>query len=73
MPVWFGPKSRYDFGVASWQGWLVVAVLMTALWALRLFFKPELFGLPHWAKPAATGAVVLAFSALIYVTYDRNA
>lgn len=60
-------------GVASWQGWLAVAVLMAAMWALRHFFRPEIFGLPHWARIVAPGAVVLAFLAVVWATYDREA
>lgn len=73
MLPWFGPKSRYDFGVANWQGWLAIVIFMTASWALRTFFKPEAFGLPHWAKPAATLGLIACILAVVWATYDREA
>ncbi|HEX4176959.1 MAG TPA: hypothetical protein VHY57_00915 [Rhizomicrobium sp.] len=72
MTPWFGPKSKYDTGIASWQGWVATLVFLAALAANRLWFKPAEFGLPSWSRPASTAAVVVIFLAVVYFTYDRD-
>ncbi len=72
MEPWFGPKSRYDTGVASWQGWLATAIFLLALAADRYWFKPEAFSLPHWTHFLSLAALTAVFLAVVYVTYDRD-
>jgi hypothetical protein len=72
MARWFGPK-RIGFGVSprSWQGWLASAIFVVVLVAVRLI-KPESFGYPHWTRPAAITAVIVAFLGLVYLKYERD-
>jgi hypothetical protein len=72
MTPWFGPKDRYDFGIASWQGGVATAMFLAALFADRRFFQPGAFNLPVWTKPASTCAVILCFLALVWLKYERE-
>lgn len=72
MTPWFGPKARYDCGIASWQGWLATAIFLAAIFADRQFFQPSIFDLPSWTKPASTGALILCFLALVWSKYERE-
>jgi hypothetical protein len=72
MTPWFGPKSKYDTGIASWQGWLAPLVFLLALAANRIWFGPTELGLPSWAPTVSAAAVVAVFLAVVYFTYDRD-
>ena len=70
---WFGPKAMgYGVTPASWQGWLAT-MLLVALAVGTRFVRPEQFGWPHWARPAALGGALLAYLLLIWVSYDADA
>ena len=74
MHGWFGPKfSGFGFSPRTWQGWLATAVLAAGLVYHRFFFKPALFGWPHWTKPASGACLIVAYLALAYLTYDADA
>lgn len=72
MTPWFGPKGRYDFGIASWQGWLATLLFLICLAADRILFQPATLNLPVWTKSVSTGALTFAFLALIWARYDRD-
>ncbi|HEX4270987.1 MAG TPA: hypothetical protein VHZ32_06355 [Rhizomicrobium sp.] len=72
MSPWFGPKRKYDTGIASWQGWLATLIFLLALAADRAWFKPAELGLPPWSRAASAMAVVAVFLTAVYVTYDRE-
>jgi hypothetical protein len=72
MEPWFGPKRKYDTGIASWQGWVATLVFLLALAADRIWFKPAELGLPPWSRPISAVALATIFFILVYVTYDRD-
>lgn len=72
MAPWFGPKSKYDTGIASWQGGLATLTFLLALAADRIWFKPVELGLPPWTRAVSAIALAAAFFILVYVTYDRD-
>jgi len=73
MAPWFGPKRKYDTGVASWQGWVATLAFLLAMAADRMWFKPASLGLPSWSRAASSLALVFAFLSLVYFTYNRDA
>lgn len=72
MTPWFGPKRKYDTGVASWQGWLATLVFLLVQAADRIWFKPAELGLPPWSRAVFAVAVLVVFLAVVYFTYDRD-
>ncbi|HVW72979.1 MAG TPA: hypothetical protein VHC39_05030 [Rhizomicrobium sp.] len=73
MTPWFGPKRKYDTGIASWQGGLATLIFLLVLAANRIWFKPAELGLPPWSRLASAMAVVAVFLMVVYFTYDREA
>ena len=69
---WFGPKTM-GFGIspASWQGWLITLLLLAAIIGSR-YVKPESFGLPHWARAAAIGGLIVLYLLVAWRTYDAD-
>ncbi len=71
MAQWFGPKTTgFGFGIEprGWQGWLATAILLVATFGSR-FVKPESLGLPHWARVAFVGAMLVGYLGLAAATY----
>ena len=74
MRGWFGPKfSGIGISPRSWGGWLATAVLVAGLVYHRFFFRPELWGLQQWAKPASGACLIALYLILVYFTYDADA
>jgi hypothetical protein len=72
MTPWFGPKSRYDTGIASWQGWLALLVFLGLLFGDQEFFRPAAWGLPGWAAAASKAVLLAGFLGLVWLKYDRD-
>jgi hypothetical protein len=73
MAAWFGPKfTGFGFSPRTWQGWLATAALVAGLVYHRFFFRPEAYGVPHWAKPESAAFLIVAYLLMAYFTYDPD-
>ncbi len=72
MEPWFGPKERYDFGVASWQGAVTGLLFFAAIFFLAHFFRPADLGWPEWSREALLVSVLVSFCVLVWTKYDRD-
>ena len=72
MAPWFGPKRKYDTGIASWQGGLATLIFLLALAADRTWFKPAEWGLPPWTRAVSAIAILALFLVVVCLTYDRD-
>ena len=71
MRGWFGPKLT-GFGVSpcSWQGWVATGLFMAALVGGNSLLRH--WGLPQLDLMAYNAGVLLAFLAVVSLTYQRD-
>jgi hypothetical protein len=67
----FGPKSRYDGGIASWQGLIVSLIFLPLFVYLMAIFRPAALGWPDWSGKALALGLGAGFILLALVKYDR--
>lgn len=72
MEPWFGPKDRYDLGIASWQGGLATLVFFAAYLSMAWIFRPADLGWPEWSRAAILVSGALCFGILVWAKYDRD-
>jgi hypothetical protein len=72
MAPWFGPKDRYDGGIASWQGGVVAVLFLAAFFYVANVFRPTDYGWPVWSKHAISLGMVAGLLLLVWVKYDRE-
>lgn len=72
MEPWFGPKQRYDFGIARWQGGVAGLLFFAVICFLGHFFRPAELGWPEWSRQALMLSVLVSFGALVWAKYDRD-
>jgi hypothetical protein len=70
MPVWFGRSGSRRFAPLTWQGWLVTTAALIVLLVSRLFFDPQVLGLPHWTKPVLGASAIVIFLLVALATSE---
>ena len=72
MDPWFGPKDRYDGGIASWQGGLATLIFFGTFFFFSWFFRPADLGWPEWSRVALMLAVGTGYGVLVWARYDHE-
>ncbi|HET7085286.1 MAG TPA: hypothetical protein VFI23_10985 [Rhizomicrobium sp.] len=72
MAPWFGPKSRYDGGIASWQGLVAALVFLPAFFYVVNIFRPADYGWPVWSRHALAVGLIAGLLLLVWAKYDRD-
>lgn len=69
---WFGPKLiGYGVGPRSLEGWAISVVMVAAALASR-WIPWQRLGLPRWAEAVYVPALLAAYLALVWATYDPD-
>ena len=72
MEPWFGPKQRYEFGIARWQGAVAGLLFLAVIFLLQHFFRPADLGWPKWSRQALMLSALVSFGLLVWHKYDRD-
>ncbi len=72
MAPWFGPKDRYDGGIASWQGLVVALLFLPVFFYVVNVFRPADYGWPAWSRHAISLGLIAGLLLLVWAKYDRD-
>ena len=72
MLPWFGPKDRWDGGIASWQGGVATVLFLAAFFYVVNVFRPADYGWPAWSRHALITGLIAGFLLLVWTRYDRK-
>ncbi|MDZ4761633.1 MAG: hypothetical protein SGJ21_11215 [Alphaproteobacteria bacterium] len=74
---WFGPhRIGYGVGPITWQGWLATALMVAGVAVSLIWLRPILMAVTGMPFPVVSFLLLIAwfviYTAVIWVTYDRN-